>query len=161
MSNAASFQNPPITVLYATMSGNSMECALQVVKRLESEGHTARSVDLAYYKPEEVLAEQMVFICISTWGEGEPPDDAVDFLDYLKGLEAGALGSLAFSVFALGDFNYEFFCQCGKDVDALLEKLGARRLCERVDGDVDYDEEFATWLENLSRAVAAERATAA
>lgn len=150
--------NTLITVLYASMSGNSMDCARNIAGRLACEEHTVVAVDLAHYLASDILREQVVLVCISTWGEGDPPDDAVEFLDFLRSLAPGDLCKLRFSVFALGDVSYEHFCQCGKDVDALFEKLGGRRIAPRLDGDLDYDKEFARWSDSVSEALAVNRA---
>ena len=64
-----------------------------------------------------------------------------------------SLSQLSFSVCALGDTSYEFFCQCGRDFDRRLEELGARRIAPRVDCDVDYDEGFETWWTGVERAL--------
>ncbi len=146
--------NQNIVVLYASMTGNSQECAQKLAKRLQRDGHAATAIDLATYVASNILNEQTAFICMSTWGEGEPPDDASDFVEFLRFLEAGTLTHLRYSVLALGDSGYFDFCQAGKDVDALLEYLGAHRIVPRVDCDVYYDEPCTQWAEQVAAALA-------
>ncbi|HEY5792335.1 MAG TPA: flavodoxin domain-containing protein [Chthoniobacterales bacterium] len=144
----------PITILYATMTGNSRDCAENTVKRLKQEGHTATAIDLAHYKVGDISNEKVVLLTISTWGEGEAPDDGVNFLEHVKSLSAGSLPGLEFSVLALGDTSYDNFCQCGKDFDTALEALGAKRLAPRMDCDVDFQENADAWLESVVAALA-------
>ena len=61
--------------------------------------------------------------------------------------------NLSFSVLALGDSNYEHFCKFGRDLDEKLASLGAFRMCERVDCDVDLDEPFARWKSSLFKSI--------
>jgi sulfite reductase (NADPH) flavoprotein alpha-component len=84
------------------------------------------------------------------WGEGEPPDDAIAFFDYVKDLGEMSLRELRFAVFALGDTSYDNFCQCGRDLDRMLEERGASRLLARVDNDVDFEEALACWPEAVA-----------
>ena len=80
---------------------------------------------------------------ISTWGEGDPPSEAEDFCnDLYEGEGVPDLAHLDFAVCGLGDTGYDVFCGCGKDVDAALEKHGATRFIDRVDLDVDFDDDF-------------------
>lgn len=109
----------------------------------------ATAHDLADYDSRRLLSESIVLLAMSTWGEGEPPDDGQDFYDFVKDLEGPALESLSFAVFALGDTSYEEFCQCGKEFDTMFEERGARRLLEWVDNDVDYFEALEKWSEDL------------
>lgn len=102
--------------------------------------------DLGHYDPHDHLEEPTVLLAISTRGEGEPPDDGVAFFDYVKSLD-DSLPSLRFAVFALGDTSYDNFCQCGRDLDQMLEERGATRLLERVDNDVDFEEALDRWRE--------------
>jgi len=88
-------------------------------------------------------------IVASTNGEGEPPDDALAFHEFLYSKKAPKLSQLQFSVLALGDSSYEYFCQTGKDFDEQLEALGAKRVTERVDCDVDYQDEAKQWSEAI------------
>ncbi len=63
---------------------------------------------------------------------------------------------LKFAVLALGDSSYEHFCQTGRDFDDRLEALGAARLRERIDCDVDFDESAAAWISDAVSAFASE-----
>ena len=84
------------------------------------------------YDTTNIAQLEDLFIITSTHGEGEPPDNAWDFFEFLEDDNAPNLNHVRYSVLALGDQTYEFFCQAGKDVDALLENLGAERICKRV-----------------------------
>lgn len=138
-----------IAVLYATMTGNSRECAEKAAAALSRAGLAAETHDLAKYHPRDIHQVRTLILPISTWGDGEPPDDAVAFHDYIKGLETASLGGLSFAVFALGDASYDEFCKCGKDFDEMLEARGARRLLDRVDNDVDFIEALEKWCADL------------
>jgi sulfite reductase (NADPH) flavoprotein alpha-component len=100
-------------------------------------------------KPKAIKNITHLLIVASTNGEGEAPDDAIALHEFLASKKAPKLEHLHYSVLALGDTSYEFFCQTGKDFDQYLEKLGAKRMAERVDCDVDYDAEAGTWSTNV------------
>lgn len=148
-----------ITLLYATMTGNSRDCAETAANRLKKEGHTVTVIDLANYKVGDIANEKTVLLTISTWGEGEAPDDGVNFLEHLQALADGALPHLEFAVLALGDTSYDDFCGCGKKFDQELERLGGKRIADRVDCDVDFQENADAWLESVVTALAS-KATA-
>jgi sulfite reductase (NADPH) flavoprotein alpha-component len=139
--------NTDITILYATMTGNARDCAEKAAASLGAVGFRARVHDLCHYDPRDLLEESTVLLAISTWGEGEPPDDGVAFFEYVRSLEKSSLQNLRFAVFALGDTSYDNFCQCGRDLDRMLEERGAIRLLERVDNDVDFEEALEKWRE--------------
>lgn len=141
------------TILYATMTGNARECADKAAAAAAKAGLTVQVRDLADYDPRKLAEENAVLLAISTWGEGEPPDDAVAFFDYVQSLEAPALESLRFAVFALGDTSYDNFCQCGKDFDRMFGERGATRLLDRVDNDVDYHEALEKWCADIVSAL--------
>jgi succinate dehydrogenase/fumarate reductase-like Fe-S protein len=89
--------------------------------------------------------KKRVLIVCSTWGEGEMPDNAEELWQFASSDAAARLDGVHFSVCALGDTSYEFYCESGKDWDRRLEQLGATRLVDRVDCDVDYDSPAAAW----------------
>ena len=142
-----------IAILYATMTGNARECAERTATALRKAGFTARVHDLGHYDPRDLLTESTVLLAISTWGEGEPPDDGIAFFDYVKELKEASLRNLRFAVFALGDTSYDNFCQCGRDLDRMFEERGASRLLARVDNDLDFEEALACWREAVAGAI--------
>ena len=99
----------------------------------------------ADYKAKSIKNETHLLIVASTNGEGEAPDDAIEFHEFLLGKKAPKLPNLSYSVLALGDSSYEFFCQTGKDFDERLKALGAKQVTPRIDCDVDYDSDSDSW----------------
>lgn len=97
---------------------------------------------------------------VSTHGEGDPPDNALSFHEYVHGRRASKLDHLSFSVLSLGDSSYEFFCQTGKEFDERFKELGGTRLISRVDCDLDYDEPFSEWLQGVTSALSEGEAAA-
>lgn len=148
----------PLTILFATMTGNAEECALRIAGQVAIHGYDVAVHNLATYSAERLSSERQVLLVVSTWGEGEPPDDAIDFWDGMNALPPGSLEGLRFAVYALGDTAYDEFCGFGRNCDQLLESLGANRITPRVDCDVDWGEPLAAWIDGL---VAALRGTTA
>ncbi|MGL1957184.1 MAG: assimilatory sulfite reductase (NADPH) flavoprotein subunit [Colwellia sp.] len=142
-----------LTILYASQTGNAKGVASQLEKSASAAGINAKLVNISDFKAKSIKNESHVLIVASTNGEGEPPDDAIEFHEFLLGKKAPKLPNLSYSVLALGDSSYEFFCQTGKDFDERLKELGAKQVLPRVDCDVDYDSESESWtlsiVENL------------
>lgn len=132
-------------VLYGTESGNSEKLADRTAKEAKKKGIAATVKNMSDLKPSELAKHQNLMVVVSTWGDGEPPDTATGFYKEFMAMEQ-KLPDLKFSVCALGDTSYEKFCQTGKDIDAKLEALGAKRVAARVDCDVDYEDAFTDWL---------------
>lgn len=138
-----------VTVLYGSQTGNSHGLATKLAKRLEDQSFQATVVSMGDFKPNNLKKIENLLIVVSTHGEGDPPDSAISFYEFLHSKRAPKLEGLRFSVLALGDTSYEFFCQTGKDFDKRLEELGGERLTARVDCDVDFDEPAAEWFGNV------------
>ena len=134
-----------IAVLYASQSGTAEGLARKLTKELTSKGHVATFLPLEGYTPASLAAERYALLIASTYGEGDPPDAVQPFYNQLCMEHFPRFENLSFSVLALGDSNYEHFCKFGRDLDEKLASLGAFRMCERVDCDVDLDEPFARW----------------
>jgi len=98
--------------------------------------------------------QKRVLICCSTWGDGEQPDNAEDLWEEAGNSSIDSLDGLNFSVLALGDSSYDLFCESGKEWDKWLESKGAKRIHERVDCDVDYEEKAQAWSEAVIRKMA-------
>ena len=136
----------PLTVLYGTESGNSEALAALTVKSAKKRGFKPVMKNMSEIEPADLAKVESLLVIVSTWGDGDPPETAVSFHEsFMK--DSIDLSKTRFSVCALGDTSYEQFCKTGKDFDARLEALGAKRVLERVDCDVDYDEAHATWMD--------------
>ncbi|MEC0696944.1 assimilatory sulfite reductase (NADPH) flavoprotein subunit [Bacillus atrophaeus] len=138
-----------VTILYGSQTGNAQGLAENTGKTLEGRGYQVNVSSMSDFKPNNLKKIKNLLIVVSTHGEGDPPDNALSFHEFLHGRRAPKLDDLRFSVLALGDSSYEFFCQTGKEFDARLEELGGTRLSPRVDCDLDYDEPAAEWVEEV------------
>jgi len=138
-----------LTILYGSQTGNAKGVAKSLAAKASAEGLNVELKSMGELKPKAIKNLTHLLIVASTNGEGEAPDDAIALHEFLASKKAPKLDHLHYSVLALGDTSYEFFCQTGKDFDQFLEKLGAKRITERVDCDVDYDAEAGTWSANV------------
>jgi sulfite reductase (NADPH) flavoprotein alpha-component len=134
-----------LTVLYASETGNGIELAEGAAAHATSLGLAANAVDVAEYKPAQLKDEQDLLIVTSTHGEGEPPQPALGFFEFLASRKAPRLEGVRFAVMALGDSTYEHFCEAGKILDRRFEELGAARLEPRIDCDVDQLKAGKAW----------------
>jgi sulfite reductase (NADPH) flavoprotein alpha-component len=142
-----------LTILFGSQTGNAEALARRAAKAAGWRGFAPMVCDMAQYDRAGLAQERNLLIITSTYGDGEPPDNAKAFAEFLLGEQAPALAQLRFSVCALGDTNYERFCQCGKDFDRRLEELKARRVFPRADCAVDFEEPFAKWLDGALAAL--------
>ncbi|PTY01545.1 hypothetical protein DB346_12405 [Verrucomicrobia bacterium LW23] len=152
----------PITILFATTTGNAEDAANTVAAKLKSAGFDSTLVSAANWTAPDVVnlaAEPSTLLVVaSTWGEGEPPDDAIPLWDTLKELDGTPLTNIRFSVLALGDRSYEIFCGFGANLDERLEQLGGTRIAARVDSDVDYDGPTQEWTKEVISALSSDLA---
>ena len=143
----------PVTILWGSQTGNSEGVAKKFMKVLKSGNYEPEVFDMAVYDKERLPKEKNLLVITSTYGDGEPPDNAADLHEYLMGDGVPSLEGVNFSVFALGDSEYPDFCQCGIEFDQRLEAFGAHRMFKRIDCDVDYDDEFAEWKNGVIAAM--------
>ncbi|MFD0674949.1 assimilatory sulfite reductase (NADPH) flavoprotein subunit [Cohnella sp. GCM10027633] len=148
------------TVLYGSQTGNSHKLANKLNKKLTEQGIASTVSSMSDFKLNGLKKVQDLFIVVSTHGEGDAPDNAIAFYEFLHSKRAPQLEDLRFSVLALGDTSYEFFCQTGKDFDKRLEELGGKRIVDRVDCDVDFEEAATEWLNQVTGAVSAAASSA-
>ncbi len=138
-----------LTVLYGTQTGNSEGVAIALAEQARVRGFAAQAVSLTNFKPAQLRRETLITFVVSTHGEGDPPDDAELFHEYLLSKKAPNLSHLKYSVLALGDSSYVNFCQTGHEFDARLHALGAERFEAMVECDLDYDDPAAKWTERV------------
>lgn len=137
----------PLTILYASESGNAEGLALKAKKLAQKQGIDAKVYDFADADLNLIKKSKNLMVFAATWGEGDPPSRAVEFYEALMGDGAPQLPETTFAVLALGDSAYVQFCAIGQAIDARLEALGAARAHPRIDLDLDYSKDAAAWTE--------------
>ncbi len=151
---AAPQKAEPLTILYATESGNSEKLAGDVAKSARKLGFKPSLVDMADLDVTSLKNVKRLIVIAATWGEGEPPARATRTYKELMSEAAPRLDGVEFGVLALGDTAYVEFCEIGKALDARLEALGAKRVADRVDCDLDFAEPAAKWIDGTLKVLA-------
>ncbi len=144
----------PLTILYATESGNAERLASDMAKSARKLGFKPMLVDMADLELASLANARRLVVIAATWGEGEPPARAIHAYAELMGEKAPRLEGVEFGVLALGDSAYAEFCAIGKAIDARLAALGAKRAVERIDCDVDFAEPAARWIDSTLHTLA-------
>ena len=139
-----------IQIISASQTGNARKVAQQLTDKLTQLGITAQHSPVADYKPKTLVDEKLVLLVTSTQGEGEPPEEAVSLFKFLNGKKAPKLNQLQFAVLGLGDSSYPKFCGAARDFDAKLADLGATRLADLVQCDLDFQATALEWIEKIS-----------
>lgn len=151
--SASTASGVPVTILWGSQTGNSEGLGKKLSKALTAKGHSPTLRNMADVSPEDLSGVEHLLIITSTYGDGEPPDNAAALHAALHAEDAPSLPSINYSVLALGDSSYPDFCKCGQDFDSRLASLGAQRLTPIVECDVDYDKPFASWISQVEQAL--------
>ena len=136
-----------LIVLYGTETGNSELLSMDICKAAEDLGMEAKAFGMEDIDSDDLLSYSRLVIVCSTWGDGEQPDNAIELFDSAEELGDTDLENMSFAVLALGDTAFDLFCEAGKEWDRVLEEKGATRIAERVDCDVDYEDDAEEWIE--------------
>jgi sulfite reductase (NADPH) flavoprotein alpha-component len=150
----------PLTILFASESGNSEKLASDVGKLARKQGFKPKIVDFADLDLATLPKAGKLVAIVATWGEGEPPARAVRAYGELMSDAAPRLEGVEFGVLALGDTSYAEFCAIGKALDARFEALGAKRAYDRADLDLDFEKPAADWIKGALKALAPADTTA-
>jgi sulfite reductase (NADPH) flavoprotein alpha-component len=146
---SASFNNDAVFILYGTVTGNAEMLANKVAAMVRRSGRAARVQDMAHSQPNMLNEASCLLVITSTYGDGEPPEDAAPFWQAIVHGNGLDLRGVKFSVLALGNATFDHFCKCGRDLDAALERHGATRFYPRVDCDVDYTLPATHWIHGV------------
>lgn len=142
---AAAQANANLTILFGSQTGNARHVAEALAQQAQAKGIAAKVIDMAEYKTTQLKSEQYLVIVTSTYGEGEPPENAIGLHNFLFSKKAPKLNGLKYAVLGLGDTSYEFFCKTAQDFDQRLAELGATPVHARADLDVDYQAQADSW----------------
>jgi len=140
-----------LNIIYATETGNSEGIANRLAARLEQQGTRTELHAMGDFRPTALRKLTQVVFIISTHGEGDPPDEALELFEYLDSKRAPALPELNYRVLALGDRSYSKFCEAGRLLDGKLQKLGAKTFGERMECDVNYEPESNQYTDEVLR----------
>ena len=144
----------PISIVYATESGNSEKLAGDVAKLARKNGLKPSLIDMADLDLAALGSVKRLIVIAATWGEGEPPGRAVRVYNELMGVGAPRLDGVEFAVLALGDTAYVEFCAIGKAIDERLAALGGKRVVDRADCDLDFAGPAARFFDDAIKALA-------
>ena len=137
-----------IHILWGSQSGNAQNLA-QVIGDSLTNHFPVEVIDMGELDPEGIQEIKNLIIVTSTYGDGEAPDNASEWLSFVKFAEDLDLTHLNYAVIGLGDTYYPHFCQAGKDFDQYLSKHGAHAMLKRLDCDLYYEEQYPEWVEEL------------
>ncbi|KAG1682767.1 Sulfite reductase [NADPH] flavoprotein alpha-component [Nymphon striatum] len=137
------------TILYGSQTGNSKRIAEELNNALLADGIHSSFKNLLDYRPAQLKKEEKVVFVISTQGNGEPPDEALSFFKFIESDRAPKLDHIEYAVLGLGDSSYDEFCETGVTLDKRLADLGAKRFLDRVDADIDFEEDAAVWQKDV------------
>jgi sulfite reductase (NADPH) flavoprotein alpha-component len=155
VSGATAAEKLPVTILYGSHTGHSEGLAKKLKELAIAQNIDAKVYPMDDYSTKQLKDEKNLLVIVSTHGEGEPPEMAEDFYEFITGKRAPKLNGLNYSVLALGDKSYKMFCQTGIDIQQALIKAGASELVPIVTCDVDYEDDAQRWtnvvLDELSK----------
>ncbi|UUE97358.1 assimilatory sulfite reductase (NADPH) flavoprotein subunit [Xanthomonas hortorum pv. pelargonii] len=134
-----------LTVLYGSQTGNARREAEQIAAEAEAAGLSVRLLRADTYATRELASERLLYVVISTQGEGDPPDDAIGLVEFLASRRAPKLPELKYAVLGLGDSSYADFCGIARRTDERLAELGGSRVQPRGEADLDIDSVAAPW----------------
>lgn len=137
-----------VYILWGSQSGNAQNLAHVIAEALNDE-FQIEIHDMGELDPEEIQNFQKLVIVTSTYGDGEAPDNASEWMSFIKFGDDLDLSHLHYAVIGLGDTYYPHFCQAGKDFDEYLSKRGAFPMLKRLDCDLYYEEQYPDWVKEL------------
>ena len=137
-----------ILIIYGTETGNAEDLADDIGNTASKYGLVGKVMDMEDVSAEDLASSKRLIVSVSTWGEGEQPDNAQGLYDEVEGSEGGSMEGVNYAVLALGDTAFELFCESGKEWDKILEEKGGTRVNKRIDCDTDYYDYVEEWIES-------------
>lgn len=143
-----------LVVFYGSQTGTGEEFAGRLAKegiryRLKGMVADPEECDMEELTKLKDIPNSLAVFCLATYGEGDPTDNAMDFIEWLKTDQD--LTGLNYAVFGLGNKTYEHYNAVAIYVDKRLEELGASRVYELGlgDDDANIEDDFITWKDKF------------
>jgi sulfite reductase (NADPH) flavoprotein alpha-component len=137
-----------ILIIFGTETGNAEDLAVEISNIADKHGLTGKVMDMEDVSMGDLSSSKRLIVSVSTWGEGEQPDNAQELYDEIEASDIGSMEGVSYAVLALGDTAFELFCESGKEWDRILEEKGGIRVNERIDCDTDYYDYVDEWIES-------------
>ncbi len=140
-----------VLVVYASMTGNTEEMAESIVQGVKDAGVEVVSKEAFDAAPEELNDYDGIIIGAYTWGDGELPDE---FLDFYEGMDGLDLSGKKAAVFGSGDTSYPIYCGAVDTIEQKLRELGAEIVTGSLKFEYDATEEEKEQGKAMGRTVA-------
>ena len=137
-----------ILIIFGTETGNAEDLAVDIGNMASKHGLTGKIMDMEDVSVGDLSSSKRLIVSISTWGEGEQPDNAQRLYDEVEGSDIDSMEGVNYAVLALGDTAFELFCESGKEWDRILEEKGGTRVNKRIDCDTDYYDYVDEWIKS-------------
>lgn len=138
-------------IVYASMTGNTEEIADIVAEALENLAIDVEINECTQVEAEDFSDADICVIATYTYGDGELPDEIVDFYEELQEID---LTGKIYGVCGSGDTFYDEFCKSVDDFDAAFAKTGATKGTDTVKVDLAAEEEDIQNLEAFAKKLA-------
>ena len=136
-------------VLYGSQTGNGESLAELLAENAREKGIRVTLKSLSDLRPAALKKIQYAAIVMSTHGDGDPPDDAIDVFEWLEAGNSKDLAAMQYRILALGDRSYAEFCGAAHQLDSMLKSRGASEFAPMVECDVDYSADASRWSSEL------------
>jgi len=140
-----------LVIIYATETGNSKRIAMELAASVKQQGFNTELHSMDNFRPAALRKLTNAAFIVSTHGEGDPPEEALEFFEFLENDRAPKLPHLKYQVLALGDRSYQHFCEAGRRLDKRLQVLGAQPFAQRVESDVDFTDDAKVYSDEVLR----------
>lgn len=142
---------PKVMIVYASLTGNTEECAEIIEAAFEELGVEVELVESFSADPEDFEDVDITIVGTYTYGtDANLPDEIVDFYEELEEVD---LSGKIYGTFGSGDTFYDKFCQSVDDFNDQFEKTGAVKGADSVKVDLEPEETDKEKLEAFAKSL--------
>lgn len=153
---AQRLEKADVAILWASQSGTAERFAGRLSKQLRTHfGLKVLLLDISDIDPascSRIPESKIIIFLASTFGEGDPSDNLHDYWAWIHEAKVGALESLRFIAFGLGNSNYKHYNHVVDVLVSQMQARGAQALMETGkadDANGETEESFLAWREQV------------